>query len=331
MNTFRTEWHPTKKPGDELAHGDVTLTSGSCFADRFGHWLTENKFSVLSNPFGVSFNPLSIHNQLTAAVSGRKPDPQHIVEREGTRVHLDYHSDFRSKNESSVLDQIAVASEKVNSTLKEARWVILTYGTASVFTYRPSGCVVNNCHKMAAGLFQKRLLTVDEIVASFTRMQQLLITANPTLRFLLTVSPVRHIKDTLEGNSLSKAVLRQAVFEIQQKFSEVVYFPAFEIMMDDLRDYRFYREDLIHPSTLAEAYLWEKFGSQFFSDSTRSLVAAWQALRKALLHQPFEADSDHHHRFLQALAHQLQQMASKLPVAGELEVVEQKLYALKNQ
>lgn len=311
-----------------MAYSDSVVTTGSCFADRFGEWLTENKFSVLRNPFGVSYNPLSIHRQLEAALTGERVQPEHIVFREGNYVHLDFHSDFRNATKSSLLDQIIRRMEETGRTLASATWVMITYGTAWVFDYLPTGCTINNCHKLPAKEFQKRLLGVDEIVASFERLHQQIIARRPDVHLLLTISPVRHVKDTLEGNSVSKAVLRLAVDQIQKKFPNVAYFPAFEIMMDDLREYRFYKDDLIHPNTLAESYLWEKFEHQFLADTTRAQLAEWQSIKKALEHKPFEPNGAHHQQFLEALLGRLEKIAAALPVTEERNAVARKLEAL---
>lgn len=331
MSTFRTEWSPRKPLERELKFSDTTVTTGSCFADRFGNWLYDNKFSVLQNPFGVSYNPVSIHHQLMLALGGERLRPNHVVTREGTFVHLDFHSDFRHTDEVSLVEQIKTTTENTGRFLNSASWLMITYGTAWVFDYLPTGCTINNCHKLPAKEFQKRLLAVDEIVASFERLHQQIIALRPDVHFLLTVSPVRHVKDTLEGNSVSKAVLRLAVDNIQRKFPDVGYFPAFEIMMDDLRDYRFYKDDLIHPNTLAENYLWQKFEHQFLANTTRMQIEEWQSIKKAIAHTPFEPTSAHHQRFLEALLVRLKNIAVALPVAAEVEAVERKLEALKNR
>jgi hypothetical protein len=330
MNAFRTEWKPTAAL-PTLDYGTPVLTTGSCFADRFGNWLAENKFSVLTNPFGVSYQPLAIHHQLLAALNRQSVRAEHAVMREGRFVHLDYHSDFRNASVAHLLGQIQDSGQTVARYLQSARWLTITYGTAWVYEYLPTVLPVNNCQKIASQQFRKRLLAVEEIVESFQQLHAALKEIRPQLSILLTVSPVRHLKDTLEGNSVSKSVLRLAVHEIQRRFPDVAYFPAFEIMLDDLRDYRFYQDDFIHPNTLAENYLWEKFSTQFFSETTRAHLALWQRIQKSLQHLPFEPTSAHHAEFLIDVLRQLRKLPPELQVVDEIESVEQKISALQNR
>jgi hypothetical protein len=329
MNAFRTEWNPTPK-APTFTHDHPVLTTGSCFADRFGGWLSENKFQVLANPFCVSYQPLAIHHQLLAAIMQRSPEPLHVVEREGSFVHLDFHSAFRASDATALIMKIQETQEKVRHFLVNTRWLTITYGTAWVYDFLPTGLPVNNCQKIAGNRFRKRLLSVEEIVQSFQLLYRELKSFRPDLQLLLTVSPVRHLKDTLEGNATSKAVLRLAVHEIQQQFPNVAYFSAYEIMLDDLRDYRFYQDDLIHPNTMAENYLWDKFCMQFVPERTRQLLHQWQTVKKSLAHRPFEPTGAPHLQFLQQILAQLEPMAAVLPVSEELAQLRQKIHELRN-
>lgn len=329
MNTFRTEWSGVRFPGTEFTHADRILTSGSCFAHRFGTWLAENKFQVLNNPFGISYQPLAIHDQLCAALTGAGVLPSHFVEREHRYVHLDFHSSLQGGTKEELQTLIGWQQHQVQECLNSAHWLILTYGTAWVYDYLPTGKTINNCHKIPARQFTRRLLNVPDITESFNLLYGELKEKNPALRLLLTISPVRHIKDTLEGNSVSKAVLRVAAHEIRKQHPDVVYFPAFEILMDDLRDYRFYEDDLLHPNSLAEQYIWEKFSNSFFPEATRTRLAQWQSIKKSLAHIPFQPEGPSYRHFLESLLERLQHLAPVLSVENELNEVRARWEAIK--
>ncbi len=174
--------------------------------------------------------------------------------------------------------------------LQESDWLIITYGTSWVYRHKDNGSIVANCHKQPASWFMKELLNVDEIVSSFEQLMAALKVFNPDLKVILTISPVRYTKDTLEGNSVSKSVLRVACENILRAQPDVYYFPAFEIMMDDLRDYRFYKADMIHPSEVAEDYIWEKFAASWFDDQLLAFVSSWKQILQALQHRAFHPD-----------------------------------------
>jgi len=330
MDVFRTEWRPETRQA-LLRYGDFVFTSGSCFADRFGGWLRDNKFSVSVNPFGISYNPLSIHQQVQWSVCAQHPADNHVVQREGTFVHLDFHSAFRSNREADLQKQLNEALQQAGKDLAQASWLMLTYGTAWVYQYNPTQLLINNCHKIPAHFFHRRLLTVSEITASFAQLYSLIRAANPSLKILLTLSPVRHVKDTFEGNAISKAILRLAIHQIQAAHPDVTYFPAYEIMLDDLRDYRFYEADLIHPNAQAEAYLWQKFAAAFFANETGRLMDAWQKIQRALRHRPFEENSPAHVDFLMRVSEQLESIRAFLPVENEMAEVKHQLSRLKNR
>lgn len=325
MNSFRSEWHPPAARQATLSHTDRTVTTGSCFATRFGQWLHENKFRVAVNPAGVSYNPLSIHLQLQQSLLQQSPDPRHVVEREGVFVHLDYHAQLHHRTAGGLLEALQSVLHPFRESLQAASWLTITYGTAWVYVYQPSGRVVNNCQKIPAGRFERRLLKASEIVGSFGELKHTLSKTNPHLRVLLTLSPVRHLKDTLEGNSVSKAVLRTAIHDIQTEFPEVLYFPAYEMLLDDLRDYRFYEADLIHPNGQAEAYLWHKFSDTWFSAGTKQLLARWQPVKQALRHRPFAPGGPAHTAFLTRLLEQLEQLAPLLAVEEEMLAVRRQI------
>jgi hypothetical protein len=184
---------------------------------------------------------------------------------------------------------------------------------------------VANCHKMPSQNFSKELLNSEEINKGFDKFYSLIKTINPSVQLVLTVSPVRHIKDGMEKNSISKAILRTACYSIQKKHPEIDYFPAYEIMMDDLRDYRFYKEDMIHPSSLAENYIWEKFIAQYFEKDSKEFLKEWEKIRKAIEHKPFHSESEGYQTFLKETITKLQKLSSMVNVEKEITFLKNKL------
>ncbi len=214
-----------------------------------------------------------------------------------------------------------MALQQINDRLRQAHdrmsrtdWLLLTWGTTFVYQQRETGRIVSNCHKQPEKLFTRRMLTVDEIVDEYTRFLKELRNQNSTLKVLFTVSPIRHIRDGMHANQLSKATLLLAIEQLQSIFpTTIFYFPSYEIMLDELRDYRFYADDMLHPSPLAVNYLWERFSDVFFSDETKTIMDECESIRKALAHRPFHPDSEEHKRFLGQIVLKIERLNRKYP------------------
>lgn len=312
MEEFRTQLTITPKPS--IDHGSGIITAGSCFADNIGEKLSENKFKTLVNPLGVCYNPVSIHKGFLS----NSVDTRLLIESQQSWRHFDFHSKFSHTDKTGLVEMLSQELENVRSF--KADVVILTYGTAWVYRYREQ--IVANCHKRPGAEFQKILLTPEQIIESFSDLHKKI-----NKKIILTLSPVRHIKDTLELNQVSKSVLRVAIHEIQKKFPDVDYFPAYEIMMDDLRDYRFYEADMIHPSKVAIDYIWEKFGERYFSAGTRQLNSQWQKVLQSIRHRAFQPTSKQHTGFLKRTLADLQELKKQLDVSKEIDDIEQRLNA----
>jgi hypothetical protein len=324
MNIFRTELRIA--PSDTfISHKTRVLTTGSCFADAIGSRLAHHKFQVSVNPFGVLYNPVSIHKALHYALENRLPHENTFTRSGELHANYDFHSELSSPDAGLLQQKITGTITRTNHYLRSTEWLFITYGTAWVYRRKDTGDIVANCHKMPASFFEKQLLSEDEIVGSFEALYQSLKQINPGTKIILTVSPVRHIKDTLELNSVSKAVLRLACYAIGQQFSDVMYFPAFEIMMDDLRDYRFYQADMLHPSEQAEDYIWEKFGERYFSTETRSFLQRWDSLRAALNHKPFHPGTTAHQQFLRETLKKLEELLGAVDVTDEIAHIKNQL------
>lgn len=321
---FRTELHITPS-GSKISLQSPVISIGSCFSNCTGLKLTENKFDTLTNPFGVIYNPLSIFKLLGYAIDNRLPDKSTYLENQDVFRNYDFHSDFSAIEQASLEDKIAQSITRTSGFLQNAEWLILTPGTAFVYQLKETGNIVANCHKVPSGNFEKRLLGPEEITASFDNLYDRLNNLNKKLKLIFTVSPVRHIKDTLELNALSKSVLRVACGRLAEKYDDVDYFPSYEIMMDDLRDYRFYKADMLHPTEVAEDYIWNKFSKTYFDQETLEFVEKWHKILKAMRHRPFHPNTPAYQQFVQKTIRELNDLSNKVDVTKEIESLKKNL------
>ena len=317
MNNFRTEVIISPS-ATRMRLTDSVLTIGSCFSDAIGSQLISNKLNAQVNPFGTNYNPHSIHKAIQYAVSNRDASENSFVERHGLTLHYDFHSRFSSLSKQDLRTQLQSTISDTHNFLGKSNWLIITYGTAWVYELTESNEIVANCHKMPQPLFNKFLLTQKRILDSFQAMYAELKNFNPGIQIILTVSPVRHIKETLERNSVSKSVLRVACDTLSQQHSDVQYFPSYEILLDDLRDYRFYKPDMIHPSEVAEEYIWQKFGERYFDDHLIQFISTWKEIRSALNHRPFHPDSPAHQKFVAKTIKKLEELKDLINVDKEI-------------
>jgi hypothetical protein len=321
---FRTEVQPTPSSA-KLNLSEKILTLGSCFSDSIGNELTGNKFSVSVNPFGTNYNPHSIHKSLRYAIHNQVVPDHTYLENNGVHSNYDFHSNFSALQKNEVAHALKESIGATHYFLKDAHWIFITYGTAWVYERNDTGDVVANCQKVPASNFNKVLLSQKKILESFEEFYKELKVFNPTCKIILTVSPVRHIKDTLELNSVSKSVLRLSCQTITEIHSDVFYFPSYEIMMDDLRDYRFYKSDMIHPTEEAEHYIFNKFSATYFDESTLQFIKHWQPLRQAIRHKPFLPESERHQQFLRNTLNQLDALQSKVNLSKEISIIKSQL------
>ncbi|MBD1397833.1 GSCFA domain-containing protein [Pontibacter sp. JH31] len=323
---FRTEVNiPASDLSLTLQDGMVTI--GSCFAEVIGGKLLENKANVLVNPFGTVFNPLSVCRLLQATIGQQHSFENNLVQHDGIWYAYDLHSSLSSPNRAELLQLISERLEHTNKALKQAKLLIITLGTAIGYRLQSTGEVVANCHKLPARQFNRELLSIETIQADFENTLALLRQFNPKLQVLLTVSPVRHIKETIETNSVSKAMLRVLCHQLTQPFQQVSYFPAFEIMMDDLRDYRFYGRDMVHPTAVAEDYIWDKFTNAYLDKSFLVFLKEWEKMRRAVAHRPFHPQSEAHQSFLNKTLQQLHALSQRysLDISEEAQVLQRQI------
>jgi len=325
---FRTEL--TIAPQErQLARTARVLTVGSCFADSLGTRLRLNKVNALVNPFGTVFQPLALAQLLRAAAGEEQDWQQHVVEARGRWQSYDFHSTIGAESPVELLQLIQETVQRVGDFVRTADAVVLTLGTAWAYRLRETGELVSNLHKLPASLFEKELLTADEIVNGLAEVHALLRRANPAIRIILTVSPVRHIKDTLPLNAVSKSVLRVACHYLSELLPGVSYFPAYELLTDELRDYRFYASDMLHPSEVAEDYIWDKFTRAYFDADFGRFRKEWAAVRQSLGHRPLHLGAPEHRTFLDQTVERLERLNGQgVDVRQELREVQRQLAAL---
>lgn len=325
---FRTEL--TIAPQERLLPRTArVLTVGSCFADSIGERLRLDKVQTLVNPFGTVFQPLALAQLLRAAAGEEQDWQQHLIEARGRWQSYDFHSTIGAESPVELLQTIQETVRRVAEFVRTADMVVLTLGTAWAYRLRETGELVSNLHKLPANLFEKELLTADEVVNALAEVHALLRRTNPNIRIVLTVSPVRHIKDTLPLNAVSKSVLRVACHYLSELLPNVSYFPAYELLTDDLRDYRFYAADMLHPSDVAEDYIWERFARAYFDADFGRFRKEWAAVRQALGHRPLHLGAPEHRIFLDQTRERLERLTSQgVDVRHELRDVQRQLTAL---
>src|SRR6478736_4515673 len=324
MKEFRTELTPSIS-ASPIGLKDPIFTIGSCFADAIGHHLIENKFTVWNNQFGAVYNPHSIHRLLLLALENKSPLQESYLQNDGAHFNYDFHSSHSALSQHELENEIKTSIVSANDFFKNTNRIIITYGTAFIYRLKSSNEIVANCHKVSSINFTKSLLTEAEVVESFLKMYSTLKSINPNCKIVLTVSPVRHLKDTLELNSVSKSILRLSCHSIVNQFSDVEYFPAYEILLDDLRDYRFYKTDRLHPTEEAIEYIWEKFLHSYFTDSAKKFISEWDAIKKDMKHKAFNNESGNHQKFLKTLLLKLENLQSVVDVSKEIQNIKSHL------
>jgi hypothetical protein len=267
----------------ELSHTIICI--GSCFAETMAERLTTYRFSVFSNPTGTLYNPLSMAAALDRVVSGTRFDLDDIFEHNQEWIGFQHHSRFGAQTAEACLDKMNAAFDTAVAALGRLDTLILTFGSAFVFREKTTGMVVANCHRLPHERFTRELAPVDEIVAAWRSLLLTIFKRRPDLNVVISVSPVRHLRDDPHENQVSKAHLLVAIDALQRAFPQIYYFPAFEIMMDDLRDYRFYAEDMVHPSAVAIEQIWQRFSRACISNAGREFVRRFEPVERALRHR----------------------------------------------
>lgn len=290
------------------------LSLGSCFAVNMAEKLEYFKFQNSCNPFGIIFNPVSIEKLVQRAVHKRFFTEEDIFYHNDLWHCFEVHSELSNPDKAIFLDSLNDLIDLTNQQISESTHFLITYGTAWVYRNKESNQIVANCHKVPQKQFTKELLSIERIQTALQNTIQLIQTVNPEAEFILTVSPVRHIKDGFVENQWSKAHLIAAIHSTDDsQLTTQNYFPSYEIMMDELRDYRFYAEDMLHPNQLAIDYIWQRFKETAISKSALPVLEEIGSIQSSLNHRPFNPESESHQKFLVKLQKKITDICIRYP------------------
>ena len=297
-----------------ITHRSTMLLFGSCFSENIGLKLMENKFSVNVNPFGVLYNPISIYNAIDRLLDKHIFTEKDFIHHNNIYHSFMHHGSFSNMNLDEALKKVNDEFNLATAQLETANFLLITFGTSYVFRWNESGEIVGNCHKIPANQFTRERLTIEEITSMWSNLIKRALASNPNLKILFTVSPIRHFKDGAHNNQISKSILHLSIESLMQQFpANAFYFPAYEIMMDQLRDYRFYADDMLHPSPLAQDYIWKKFGETYFAEETQSIIAEWHRIFLLLSHRPNNTNSEAYQKHLQRTIEDIKAFEYKYP------------------
>jgi len=286
---------------------------GSCFAENIGALLRENKFDTHVNPFGILFNPFSLVNALERMLNDRPYTRDELIQSGEHWASLDHHGQFNRRDPEETLRLINEALREGATRLRKARVIFITLGSAWVYRHIDRDKTVGNCHKLPGNAFEKRLLSFQDTHLILRHIPEFLRAVKLDARIVFTISPVRHWKDGAIENQRSKAILLAAAHEVVDEFAQVHYFPAYELMMDDLRDYRFYAADMLHPSEQALDYIWEKFQASFFTPETKAICAKVKQIVQAAAHRPVDPESNSFQRFARKQLELISELEGEYP------------------
>ncbi len=282
-----------------IDYNSKTLLMGSCFAENMGHKLNYFKFDVFTNPYGVLFHPAAIDRIITDCLFQKEYSEEDLVFHNEKWHSFNHHSDFSNRNIEALLATLNLKVQETRKRIQESSHLIITLGTAWVYEEKKTNTIVANCHKIPQSNFNKRLLDFNEICEYLSNTISKIKKLNPKAEIIFTLSPIRHLKDGIQENSLSKALLLAAIHKTLSLGAH--YFPAYEIVIDDLRDYRFYKEDMLHPSQVAVDYIWKLFNTSWICNKTKALQKEIQTIQTGLAHKPFDPASEAHQKFLKRL------------------------------
>jgi hypothetical protein len=296
---FRTQI-PIPKSNHPLDYNSKIVSLGSCFAENMGEKFNYFKFENSINPFGIIFNPVSIEKIIYKAINAVLFTEEDIFFYNERWHCFDVHSDLSNANSGELINNLNAIVKLTNQQITASTHIIITYGTSWVYRNIESDAIVANCHKVPQKQFKKGLLSFEENKESIANTIKLIHSVNPSCKIIFTVSPVRHIKDGFVENQWSKANLISAVHSVlntEHYKRQTEYFPSYEIMMDELRDYRFYAEDMLHPNQVAIDYIWKRFKETTISETAFSIMEEVESIQKSLSHKPFNPDSESHLKF----------------------------------
>jgi hypothetical protein len=294
---FRTEF-VIKQEFPQINYNSKIMFFGSCFAENIGEIIKNNYFDIDINPFGIIYNPLSIVENINILTNGKLFVDKDLQYSNKLWFSYNHHGSFSNVDKNVCLNKINSRILESSGNLKNADIIFITFGTSWVYKLLETNKIVSNCHKNIEKLFERFRLTIYEIVNSYIKIISEIEKINKKANFVFTVSPIRHWKDGANGNQLSKSILLLAIDEIVNKSQKAFYFPSYELIMDDLRDYRFYKEDMIHINDIAVQYIWERFKAVFFTEETTKINNLVEKIVKALNHKPFNTNNPEYEMFI---------------------------------
>jgi hypothetical protein len=302
---------PLKQAEKQISIKHDLLLMGSCFAEEIGKKLEERKFKAITNPHGISYNPTSLSNAITDYLENKVYVKEDLFHHNELWQSFNHHGKFSSTDSTTCLKEINAEVNRAHTHLKNTKWLIITFGSAFAYVNKKTNVIVANCHKIPSVEFEKVLLSKNQIIAVWNKQLGALKKFNPDLNILFTVSPVRYVRDGLVENNRSKGILLDAVHTLIEQNTNCFYFPAYEIVIDELRDYRFYKEDLVHPNEMAVNYVWEKFVSTLCNEETKKFLAEYEPLLKSIHHRPLQEDTEAYIKFKLQLEEKIKNLEKK--------------------
>ena len=296
----------------KIDHSQLLFLAGSCFTEQVSQKLSAHKFRIIDNPNGILFNPVSISKSVLSYIQNKQYGEADLFYHNELWGSWEHHTRFSSVSKDTCLQKINASQSAAHSFLKNADWVLITLGSAFVYELENKQ-VVANCHKVPTDKFKKRLLAIDEVVTVLENLLLNLKAFNPKLNIIFTISPVRHLRDGFIANNSSKAILINSVHHVVDKYEHAFYFPSYELIIDDLRDYRFYAEDMVHPNYAATNYVWEKFVSTCIDPSSQLLMREINTINAACHHKPFNPASQAHQKFLKINLAKIEKLKEQFP------------------
>lgn len=301
-------------PDFSVDYNSKLMMLGSCFAENMGGRFSYYKFDVDVNPCGIVYNPLSVANALRLVIEGKRFKGEDLFQVGGKWASLFHHGAFSSTDQAVCLNRINERLERANRNLGALDLLVITWGTAWVYKYTKEGVVVANCHKIPSQEFERYRLSVEDIVAEYVPLIESLRQVNPGVRVVFTVSPIRHWKDGAHGNQLSKATLLLAIDQLQERLDHVYYFPAYEIVLDELRDYRFFADDMLHLSGFTIDYIWERLLYSYISPEVLGLMNQIGRINRGVAHRPFDTGSLEYRQLVKKLLAEIGVVTKEYPI-----------------
>jgi GSCFA family len=314
---FRTTLSIPKSSFD-LSYETPLFMLGSCFTENIGARLNDLHLPVLTNPFGIVYNPISMAKCINNLMINDLFSEKNVFQQGDLWHSWQHHSRFSSPEKAEILRGINAELSTARHHFSKTKTLILTLGTANVFVEKKSNQVVNNCHKVPPQYFEKKRLSVEDVVTNLKTVFEKIFLQNTDCQIVMTVSPIRHLRDGLIENNRSKAVLLLACGELSDLFPNVHYFPAYELVIDDLRDYRFYAPDMMHPTDQAIDYIWQHFTDTFFSEKTKTITDEIQKINLMKQHRPLHPNTEGYQQFVNTLQQKVDNLQKKYPFLENL-------------